>query len=99
MKELSKQINNAEARFQVLEVQMNQNVKDHETILGEVRHNCKENKGRFDSIEGKVDSIVEAMKHAIECKADKDEFLYWRNLLVSGIILAVGLMLLENFLR
>jgi len=58
MKQLSKQINNAEARFAVLEEQMHQNKEDHEIILERIEHNCSLQQKRFDTLEDKVDRFI-----------------------------------------
>jgi hypothetical protein len=59
MKELSKQIKNAEARFQILELQMQQNGEDHKELLERIEHNCNLQQKRFDTIEGKIDKFME----------------------------------------
>lgn len=62
MKEISTHINNAEARFQVLEEQMKQNVKDHETIIEKVEHNCDVAAKNFKEISDKIDTISAAVE-------------------------------------
>lgn len=51
-------------------------------------------------IEGKLDikannNDVERLGNEIRGKTDNNEFLYWRNLLVSGIIVSILLMLIS----
>ena len=95
MKELSKQINNAEARFQILELQMKQNEKDHKLILDRVEHNCSLQQARFDTIEGKIDSFMElvseryAQVDAVKKISDRQwQALTW--IATFGIVTIVG---------
>jgi len=57
MKKLSKEINNAEARFAVLEEQMNQNKEAHEILLERIEHNCIVAKENFETINLKLDTL------------------------------------------
>lgn len=54
-------------------------------------------------IEAKLDvkanrDDIKDIANEVNKKADRDEFLYWRNLLVSGIIVSILLLLISIFL-
>lgn len=86
MKEISKQINNAE-RLAVIEEQLKQNAKEHEVILERVNHNCTLNKQRFDSIEGKLDKLVTR-------NAERQwRILFW--IVTFGVVTLVGLLIAQ----
>jgi hypothetical protein len=72
-------------RLAVIDEQMKQNVKDHQTILGEVRHNCQANTDRFDRIE-------EILNRAFEQKADKWVEWYVKMSIGAIIVAALGVI-------
>jgi len=43
--------------------------------------------------------IITKLDTVIEEKVDKSEFIFWRNLLVSGLILGIFMMLIVLFFR
>ena len=81
-----------QTKLALLEQRMEQNSNEHADLKSEI----VEVKGSVKEINGKLDK-------AIEGKADKAEFLYWRNFLISGlflsVIIAVVSLLISKYLQ
>lgn len=53
--------------------------------IGDIKESLK-------SIEGKIDNLDSRF-------ADKEQFIFWRNILVSGIILSIFLGVINTFIK
>ena len=73
-----------ERRLSVIETKMD----DH----------CRSNDEHFNRVESQIDVITKKLDDALDNKANKDEFIFWRNILVSGIIISIFLGVLTLIL-
>jgi len=86
MKELVKTIKNAEARFQILELQMKENKEAHDLLLERIEHNCLLAKENFETINVKLDVLGSNL--------DKLAWVPWfvKTLLGAGIVAVIALI-------
>ena len=74
-------------KIALLEQAMLNNDKDHAEIKSDLAGVKSDIKGMTDKLDA-----------ALACKADKDELNYWRNVLVSGILITIFVTIVINLL-
>jgi anti-sigma-K factor RskA len=75
-------------RLAVIEEQLQNNSKEHKQISDTISR-----------IENKLDTNTEAIFATLERKADKDEFVFWRSILVSGILITIFIGVIAIYLN
>ena len=74
-------------KIALLEQSMVNNEKDHAEIKNDLA-------GVKDDIKG----MVAKLDKAIACKVDKEDFLFWRNILITGIIMTIFASIIMNII-
>jgi hypothetical protein len=85
-----------------LKEQANKNDNQHKEIIGKIDSFVHTANGRFlnksDHLETirKIDSFIEAADKRF---ADRDEFTFWRNILISGLVLTIAAGILISLFK
>jgi tetrahydromethanopterin S-methyltransferase subunit G len=74
-----------------------------EQKVDDVKEDQQDIKSGIGRIEKRLENTITNIQAQLNNKADKDLFVFWRNLLVSGILLAIALgiitLCLEKYFR
>ena len=74
-------------KIALLEQSMINNEKDHAEIKTDLA-----------GVKSDIKGMVEKLDKAIACKVDKEDFLFWRNILITGIIMTIFASIVMNII-
>jgi len=79
-------------KIEIKMAQIDQKLKDTCATVGRIEQNFDK---RIDKLEVKIDKFIDS---ADDKYANKDNFIFWRNILVSGIIISIFIGVLAKLL-
>jgi hypothetical protein len=74
-------------KIALLEQSMVNNEKDHAEIKTDMA-----------GVKSDIKGMIDKLDKAIACKVDKEDFLFWRNILITGIIMTIFASIIMNII-
>ena len=72
-------------KLALLEQSMINNDKDHAEIKTDLA-----------GVKSDIKGMIDKLDKAIACKVDKEEFVFWRNVLISGVVMTIFASIIMN---